>query len=58
MNAEALGRVFEPYFTTKEQGKGVGLGLFMARTVIANMNGKLSVSNTDDGFSVLIEFEH
>lgn len=57
MSAEALGRVFEPYFTTKEQGKGVGLGLFMARTVIANMNGELSVSNTDDGFSVLIEFE-
>jgi len=29
----------------------------MARTVIANMNGELSVSNTNDGFSVVIEFK-
>lgn len=56
MSEEVLARAFEPYFTTKDQGKGVGLGLFMARTVIANMNGKLTVSNTKDGLSVVIEF--
>ncbi|OUR73143.1 hypothetical protein A9Q76_02695 [Arcobacter sp. 31_11_sub10_T18] len=43
-------RVFEPYYTTKEQGKGTGIGLYMSKTIIAdNMQGKLSVSNTKDG---------
>lgn len=53
---EAMSRVFEPYFSTKEQGKGVGLGLFMSRTAIANMNGDLTVSNENGGAKVLISF--
>ena len=53
---EAMSRVFEPYFSTKEQGKGVGLGLFMSRTAITNMNGDLTVSNENGGAKVLISF--
>ncbi len=30
----ALERVFEPYFTTKEEGKGSGIGLYMTRTIL------------------------
>lgn len=56
MSEEVLARAFEPYFTTKEQGKGVGLGLFMARTVVANMNGELTLANKKDGLSVVIVF--
>ncbi len=56
MSEEVLIRAFEPYYTTKEQGKGVGLGLFMSRTVIANMNGELTLANKNGGLSVLISF--
>ena len=56
---EILGRVFEPYFTTKASDKGTGIGLFMAKTIIEkNMNGRLSVSNTREGAAFRIEIAH
>ncbi len=35
----AVEHVFEPYFTTKEQGKGSGIGLYMSRTILQNYFG-------------------
>jgi PAS domain S-box-containing protein len=53
---EAMERIFEPYFTTKEQGKGTGLGLFMAKTVIENhMKGRITVRNVKGGAEFRIE---
>ena len=39
MTAEVLERADEPFFTTKETGKGMGLGRFLARTVFDRVGG-------------------
>ncbi|MBU5614078.1 hybrid sensor histidine kinase/response regulator [Geomonas azotofigens] len=53
---EVIGRIFEPYFTTKEQGKGTGIGLFMAKNIVEkSMNGSLTVRNTAAGAEFRIE---
>ena len=47
---EVINRVLEPYFTTKEEGKGTGIGLYMSKMIIVdNMQGELNVSNTKEG---------
>jgi signal transduction histidine kinase len=46
---EIIGKIFDPYFTTKEQGKGTGIGLYTAKTIIeGNMDGKLKIESTDN----------
>jgi len=43
MTAEVLARVGEPFFTTKEPGQGMGLGLFLTRNVIERLGGTLQL---------------
>jgi PAS domain S-box-containing protein len=40
-----MDRIFEPYFTTKEQGKGTGLGLAMVHGIIKDHKGDIKVSS-------------
>ncbi len=48
-------RVFEPYFTTKEEGKGTGIGLYMSKTIVEeHMYGTLSVASDEKGASFKI----
>jgi PAS domain S-box-containing protein len=49
-------RIYEPYFTTKDQGKGTGIGLYMSSVIVQdNMNGKIYHRNIDNGVTFFIE---
>ena len=53
---DIIGKIFDPYFTTKGPQKGTGVGLFMSKTIIEkNMNGRLTVRNTVDGAEFRVE---
>jgi len=50
-------RIFEPYFTTKEEGKGTGMGLYMSKIIIEqNIKAKLTMHNNDEGAEFRIDF--
>ncbi len=42
---EHLNAIFEPYFTTKEPGKGTGLGLPVVRQIIESYGSRLAVES-------------
>lgn len=45
MDGETVKRIFEPYFTTKEQGEGSGLGLAMVHGIVKNHAGAIRVDS-------------
>ncbi len=45
MQAEQLQRIFEPYFTTKQNKSGTGLGLYITKKVIEDHNGSIKVDS-------------
>jgi len=43
--AEILPRIFEPFLTTKETGRGVGLGLAISHSILERHNGTIEVQS-------------
>lgn len=60
LSPEAKERLFSPFFTTKEPGLGLGLGLSIIHGIIRNMNGEIQGSNLEGGgacFTVRLALE-
>jgi len=59
MDSEQLDKIFEPFYTTKDPGKGTGIGLSVALSIVEAHGGQISVeSQIEKGstFHVILPF--
>lgn len=49
--------IFDPHVTTKEEGKGTGIGLYMSKRIAEKYGATLSVHNTDHGACFVLKFK-
>lgn len=52
VSSEHLGHIFDPFYTTKDSGRGMGLGLTIAQEIVNRFHGELSARNSEQGGAV------
>ncbi|MBF0555329.1 MAG: PAS domain S-box protein, partial [Nitrospirae bacterium] len=53
---EIMGKIFEPYFTTKPQDVGTGIGLYMSKIIVEDkLGGRIYVRNIEGGAAFTLE---
>ena len=54
---EHIPHIFEPFYTSKKSGQGLGLGLAISDRILLDMNGRISACNTERGacFEIILE---
>ena len=58
VSSEVLEKMYDPYFTTKFESQGTGIGLYMSKMIIENsMKGSLLSENSEDGLLTIITIE-
>jgi C4-dicarboxylate-specific signal transduction histidine kinase len=53
---DVVGKIFNPFFTTKEIGKGTGLGLSVSYSIMKEHHGKIFVDQTTEQTTFVLEF--
>ncbi|MFH1488533.1 MAG: HAMP domain-containing sensor histidine kinase [Pseudomonadota bacterium] len=54
LTEENLGHIFDPFYTTKEPGRGTGLGLSVSYRIVEGMGGTISAESTPGEGTTLI----
>lgn len=56
---DVLPRIFDPFFSTREEGKGSGIGLYMSKNIIQDqMGGQIFAQNINEGVEFLIKLKN
>jgi len=57
---EIMGDIFDPFYTTKERGKGTGMGLSMVHGIVHNHRGHIEVESNSKGtiFNIYLPLDH
>ena len=61
MEPSLIPRIFEPYFTTKDGGRGTGMGLSVVHGIVSEIEGEILVSSKPDKgtiFSLYLPLSH
>ena len=51
---EIQNRIFDPFYTTKDVGQGLGMGLSICHTIVSNHKGALTIESSDQSGTVFI----